>query len=189
MTSVHSHITRCPTKLQAIYPDLPHPLLSARRSGLLSCLHETKRVLLKLQTRHRFRIRQTFWSTRHTTAAFATAMDSSAPHHIEILEGSQLQERPDSTNEIFLYTHVLCPYAQTAWLTLLQLVRKLKRDYRLTCCPEDPSDHPSVSFANVMYNHIAGCAASSGTYRLIKQASMVHTALQERRLLCHCSCH
>ena len=38
---------------------------------------------------------------------------------VEILEGSQLKERPDSTNETFLYTHMLCPYAQTALLTLL----------------------------------------------------------------------
>lgn len=51
------------------------------------------------------------------------AMDSSAPHRLEITEGSQLQERPDSINEMYLYTHMLCPYAQTALLTLLHLVR------------------------------------------------------------------
>ena len=38
---------------------------------------------------------------------------------IEVLEGSQLEERPDSTDKTFLYTHMLCPYAQTALLTLL----------------------------------------------------------------------
>ena len=135
MTSLDRHITRCLTRLQATCPDLPLPLLSARRSGFLSCLHETKGVSFRLQRCHRFCVCKTSWSTRHRTAAFSTAMNSSTPHHIEIIEGSQLQERPDSTNEMFLYTHVLCPYAQTAWLTLLQLVRKLNVDYRLTCWP------------------------------------------------------
>lgn len=56
-------------------------------------------------------------------SASATAMDSSASHRLALIEGSQLQERPDSTNDMFLYTHMLCPYAQTALLTLLHLVR------------------------------------------------------------------
>ena len=132
MTSLDRHITRYPVNsrisLHTVCPILyhGHPLLSAQRSGFLSCLHETKAVSFRPQRCHRFRIPRTFSSTGHRTAAIATAMVSSTPHRIiEIIEGSQLQERPDSTHEMFLYTHMLCPYAQTALLTLLQLVRKV----------------------------------------------------------------
>ena len=125
MTLIDRHITRCHTRSQAISTALPHPLLSAQRSGFLSCLHETKAFSFRVQRCHRCHTRETTWSTRYRKGAIATAMVSAASHCLEIIEGSQLQERPDSTNEIFLYTHMLCPYAQTALLTLLHLVRKI----------------------------------------------------------------
>ena len=125
MTSVGRHVTRCPIRLQANYPHVPCPLLSAQGSNFLSCLHETRTRAFRVQRCHRFHVRKASWSTRHRVAATATAMAPSTPGRIEIIEGSQLQERPDSTHEMFLYTHMLCPYAQTALLTLLHLVRKV----------------------------------------------------------------
>ena len=47
------------------------------------------------------------------------AMSSSTHQKVKLTEGSNLNDRPDSAKELFLYTHMLCPYAQTALLTLM----------------------------------------------------------------------
>ncbi len=39
--------------------------------------------------------------------------------HMQLLEGVALQTRPDSSQNLILYTHMLCPYAQRSLLTLL----------------------------------------------------------------------
>ena len=123
MTSIDCLITGCQTSLQAVSPDLPHTLFSSRPSGFLSCLHVIKGVSSRVQRRHRLHLCKAPWSIRHRNSSSAIAMDSSASHRLALIEGSHLQERPDSTNDMFLYTHMLCPYAQTALLTLLHLVR------------------------------------------------------------------
>ena len=53
----------------------------------------------------------------------AAAADTQTGEHI--LEGVDMHQRPDSSQKPLLYTHVLCPYAQRALLTLLCKVTPL----------------------------------------------------------------
>lgn len=147
-----------------------------RASGHLSCSLAAKGVSSQPRRRHDDLCRAAC-STRQGTSTPATATDSSDPQHIEIIEGSHLQRRPDSTNGVFLYTHMLCPYAQTALLTLLCKVRQ----------PDQSSDPPRS--LDMLRSPTAGCAAPGGARRLISKASMVHAALPQRRLCCHCPSH
>ncbi|KAL0019623.1 hypothetical protein WJX77_004229 [Trebouxia sp. C0004] len=38
---------------------------------------------------------------------------------VDLIEGAELQKRPDSKHKLILYTHMLCPYAQRSLLTLV----------------------------------------------------------------------
>ncbi|KAL3135361.1 hypothetical protein ABBQ32_007549 [Trebouxia sp. C0010 RCD-2024] len=108
----------CPTATQHMCPAVISRPLSSRAPGLLSSWLGTKAVPSQPRRRH-FGFYTLARSKARGRRAIATAMKSSAPLRIEIIEGSQLQNRPDSTNNVVLYTHMLCPYAQTALLTLL----------------------------------------------------------------------
>ena len=60
-----------------------------------------------------------------------------------ILEGVDMHHRPDSSQKPLLYTHVLCPYAQRALLTLLCKVAHLSVLLGLAarssrCCVQKP---------------------------------------------------
>ena len=146
-------IMQCVAALLELYPIENRKTILSRPSGhLKSCdLHVTS---LQPQRCRHFRLRTTARSTGHRTNDIAMSMDASAPQRIEILEGSQLQERPDSTNEMFLYTHMLCPYAQTVLLTLLCKVRNAGA----LLLSKSVDDLPKPR------DHAAGCASSGGTY-------------------------
>lgn len=145
----------CPTATQHMCPAVISRPLSSRASGLLSRWLETKAVPSQPR-RRQFGSYTAACSTAQGRRLTVTAMESLAPQRIEIIEGSQLQTRPDSTNDVVLYTHMLCPYAQTALLTLLCKVGP--PDTRLR-----PSGYPA-SFMPYTSTAAAGCAASGGAY-------------------------
>ena len=51
---------------------------------------------------------------------------SAGVKHLRHVEAVDLERRPEASSDAAtLYTHVLCPYAQRAWLVLLEKVKHL----------------------------------------------------------------
>lgn len=72
-----------------------------------------------------------------------------------ISEGAELDRRPDPSANLVLYSHMLCPYAQSALLTLLcKVALFLSSGLRLSCMV-------LLGLTVVLHMHAGGAAPSS----------------------------
>ncbi len=81
--------------------------------------------LTRLSTCRKFyiparRICRTARGTKVAVAALPLQMNKQV--EVDLIEGAELQKRPESQHKPILYTHMLCPYAQRSLLTLLHQV-------------------------------------------------------------------
>ena len=79
--------------------------------------------LTRLSTCRKFYLRRTCRKARGTKLAVAgLPLQMNKQVEIALIEGAELQKRPDSKHNPILYTHMLCPYAQRSLLTLFHQV-------------------------------------------------------------------
>jgi len=82
--------------------------------------------LARLTTCRKFYIWRKCRTARGTTLAVAgLPLQMNKQVETDLIEGAELQKRPDSKHKPILYTHMLCPYAQRSLLTLFYKVTTL----------------------------------------------------------------
>ncbi len=71
----------------------------------------------------KFCIRRVCRIARDTRLAVASLpLQMNKQVEVDLIEGAELQKRPESNHKPILYTHMLCPYAQRGLLTLFHQV-------------------------------------------------------------------
>ena len=82
--------------------------------------------LAQLSTCRKFYIGRICRTARGTKLAVSgLTLQMNKQVEVDLIEGADLQKRPDSNHKPMLYTHMLCPYAQRSLLTFLHQVSAL----------------------------------------------------------------